>query len=382
MNRLAAYCAALVLLFSCAGPRGPQTQDWVYWRGDPALGGYTDTPLPADPVLLWSHGTDSRTVASPLVLGGTVFWPERRGTLHGVDASGQEVYTRALDTYIESTPLILDSVLYIGCISGRLEAIDLAERGRGWTFETEGQISAAPNAARLAGRDAVVVGSYDNWLYCVDRAVGGLLSRYESGYYINGAVAVAGDVLLVGGCDAWLRLIDLTTGEQTDSLKLDAYIPASPAIRGSTAYVGDYAGNLYAVDFRGRRITGSRKLYAAPEPDGEFTSLPAVSSDRVVFYQGDRTLAAIDRRSGAPCWETLMKGRLAESAPLIARDRVLACTRTGIVSILDLRDGRVLWEYDAGEDILGSPAVVSGRFYVLTARGTLLCFGSAKDKRL
>ena len=56
---------------------------------------------------------------------------------------------------------------------------------------------------------------------------------------------------------------------------------------------------------------------------------------------------------------------------------MIACTKSGIISILDKSDGSLLWEYDAGEDILGSPAVLHGRFLVLTARGTLLCFGKA-----
>ncbi|MBO7487803.1 MAG: PQQ-binding-like beta-propeller repeat protein, partial [Bacteroidales bacterium] len=33
-------------------------------------------------------------------------------------------------------------------------------------------------------------------------------------------------------------------------------------------------------------------------------------------------------------------------------------------------------EYDTGEDILTCPAVSEGRFYIVTAKGTLLCFGS------
>jgi outer membrane protein assembly factor BamB len=43
--------------------------------------------------------------------------------------------------------------------------------------------------------------------------------------------------------------------------------------------------------------------------------------------------------------------------------------------LLDVEKGTLLWEYDAGEQITACPAVIEGRFYILTAKGTLFCFG-------
>ena len=63
-----------------------------------------------------------------------------------------------------------------------------------------------------------------------------------------------------------------------------------------------------------------------------------------------------------------------DSSPLETGNGILVCTRSGIVSILDAGTGVVKWEYDTGEDILACPAVLPGRFYILTARGTLFCF--------
>jgi outer membrane protein assembly factor BamB len=59
----------------------------------------------------------------------------------------------------------------------------------------------------------------------------------------------------------------------------------------------------------------------------------------------------------------------------VADDAVVVCTRTGVVSVLDAESGELRWEYDAGEQIVASPAVVKDHFYILTSRGTLLCFG-------
>jgi outer membrane protein assembly factor BamB len=53
----------------------------------------------------------------------------------------------------------------------------------------------------------------------------------------------------------------------------------------------------------------------------------------------------------------------------------LVCTKTGIVSIHNAKTGDLLWEYDTGEQIIASPAVNNGYFYILTFKGTLFCFG-------
>lgn len=46
---------------------------------------------------------------------------------------------------------------------------------------------------------------------------------------------------------------------------------------------------------------------------------------------------------------------------------MIVCTKTGIVSILDTESGDLKWEYDTGEQIVGSPAVIKDHFFILTA---------------
>lgn len=40
--------------------------------------------------------------------------------------------------------------------------------------------------------------------------------------------------------------------------------------------------------------------------------------------------------------------------------------------------GDLKWEYDTGEQIVGSPAVIKDHFFILTAKGTLFCFGKGR----
>lgn len=375
MKKWIPYGLAFLLLLSCGrgGDTGPA--DWPLFRGDPGLSGYTSASLPDQPELLWAFVTGPRTVSSPVVKDGIAYWCDRRGKLHGVDSSGKEAFLSELGTFVEATATIGDSLLYIGTIDGSMLALSLQDGHRVWQYDTEGQLSATPNLVDFNGRKALVFGSYDNWLYCVDALDGTLISRYESGYYLNGAVALQGESMIFGGCDEWVRVIDCRSGIQTDSLRLDAYIPASPAVWGDAAYVGDYGGSLYELRLSGGRIVSHRKIRRPDSQEDGFNSVPAVDPDNVYIITGSRTVLCLRRSDGRLLWDRLLKGGTGESSPLVCRDKLVACTKTGIVSILDKHTGEVLWEYDAGEDIISSPAVAGGRLLVLTAKGTLLCFG-------
>jgi outer membrane protein assembly factor BamB len=74
-------------------------------------------------------------------------------------------------------------------------------------------------------------------------------------------------------------------------------------------------------------------------------------------------------------WKYLQKGSSGESSPLACRDKIISCTKTGVASLINARNGSLLWEYDTGEQITASPAAIKGRFYILTSKGTLFCFG-------
>lgn len=366
------------LLAACSGkqePSGSGTSDWKLFRGDSSLSGYTDTRLPENPVLLWTYKGESRTSSSPVINNGTTYWCDKRGYIRGVDLQGQLSFEYDLQTAVEATPMIGDSMLYIGRIDGMMTALSLNKKDTIWNYETMGQISASPNSTEFAGRQAIVFGSYDNYLYCLDTKTGELLNRFESGYYLNGAAALWNEYVVFGGCDSWIRIVDCRTGIPTDSLLVDDYIPASPAIKGDDCYVGDYSGNIYRLSLKNGKIIHYNKVISESSENASFVSVPAVSEEAVYVFSGDRNLYAIDRKTGKTNWNYLLKGDVGESAPVVCNDKVLVCTKTGIVSILDTDSGKLLWEYDAGEQIVASPAVIKDHFMILTAKGTLLCFG-------
>ena len=379
MKNLLKSLFILLLLSNCnfnsGSSDGNNSDEWGIFRGNPSLSGYTNVSLPDNPVLLWTFKSETYTKSSPVVYKKITYWSNRRGRIFGVNIEGKQVFDYAFETAIDATPMIYDSVLYIGRIDGNLSAISLAKQDTLWNFETWGQISASPNRIKFEGKDAIIVGSYDNYLYCIDSESGKENNRYESGYYINGAVAQSNNFVVYGGCDGWFRVVDCISGIQTDSLEMEAYIPASPAINNDWCYIADYAGNIYEIKLEKGKIVSSGKIIESNDESRTFVSVPAVSDKIVYVVSDDRYLYAINRKDGSIAWKYLLKGDTGESSPVICNNKLIVCTKTGIVSIHNAKTGNVLWEYDTGEQIFASPAVINGYFYILTFKGTLFCFG-------
>ena len=360
------------------GGGGSNNRDWPLFRGDAGLSGYTKTNIPEKPVLLWSYKSDSRTASSPVIYDNTTYWSDKRGRIFGVDYDGNLSFDYSFATAVEATPIVHDSVLYIGRIDGFMSALSLTKKDTLWTFETMGQISASPNIGFINGKEAVVFGSYDNYLYCIDKQNGKELNRFESGYYINGAAALWQNYIISGGCDACLKIIDVTTGAVTDSLYMDTYIPASPAISDNHCYVADHSGNVYEIVIDEGKIARQQKIVEAKDDEGTFVSVPALSDETLYIISDDRNLYAINRNDGSIRWKYLQRGNSGESSPLVCGNKIISCTKSGIVSVLNASNGTLLWEYDTGEQITACPAVIKGRFYILTVKGTLFCFGEKK----
>ena len=374
------YIALIGLLAACNGKTSfsVSSQDdmnWLIFRGDAALTGYTTLRLPDKPELLWTYKGGKNTKSSPVIRNGVTYWSNDRGCITGVDINGKLQFEYDLETAVNATPMIFESTLYIGRIDGVMTAISLEKNDTVWNYETMGQVSASANIMEFDGRQAIVFGSYDNFLYFVDANDGTLINSFESDYYLNGAVALYDNYVAFGGCDAWIRIIDCQTGVSTDSLMAEAYIPASPAFMGNYCYVGDYSGNIYELKVEKGKITDHKIVVKPSNENGSFVSVPAITPTTLYFLSDDRYLYSVDRKEGTINWKYMLKGGAADSSPVVCRNKIIVCTRTGIVTMLDAKSGRHEWEYDTGEQIIASPAVVKGHFLILTAKGTLFCFG-------
>lgn len=185
---------------------------------------------------------------------------------------------------------------------------------------------------------------------------------------------------------------------------------SQPIFHGGQILVGSDDGSGYAVDTAGRErwqvdaggkagdrirskvrsraaaadglvvwTSGGGSVVAADADSGEERWRSSISTartdaapagERIVF--GTETgLTALDRQTGHAVWT-------ADVGPVAARPaadgrRVVAGTTDGRLVAVDVRNGRVVWSFDAGAEI-STPPTIAGRFVVLTSGdGSVFC---------
>ena len=132
---------------------------------------------------------------------------------------------------------------------------------------------------------------------------------------------------------------------------------------------------MYKLQVEDGKIVRHKKIMRSTNTDSPFVSVPAITGETIYFLTGDRHLCSINLKEPTVNWKYRLKGNAGESSPVICRDKVIICTKAGLVSIINANSGKLEWEYDTGEQIINSPAVIKNHFLILTAEGTLLCFG-------
>ncbi len=161
---------------------------------------------------LWKHDTGVEIEDEPLIAGDRVFIGNRGGGLYALAlATGERLWkTFFWGSWLESTPVLADGVLYIGSSDLRRVSAIAPEDGRvlwrtdvyGWTFGTPLLVGDRIFAGAAGGDPYFIqhVASFS----MLDRATGKLLRRYPlpevpgaHQWGIAGSPALAGDLVVV-----------------------------------------------------------------------------------------------------------------------------------------------------------------------------------------
>lgn len=109
------------------------------------------------------------------------------------------------------------------------------------------------------------------------------------------------------------------------------------------------------------------KFFIPYEP-AEYSS-PAIVDNIVYVGAADKYFYAIDLKKGRVIWEFSTSGAV-ESSPTVHNSRVYFGTGYGILYCLDTKDGHEIWRFQAKTEIISSPVV----------EGDTVYFSSADDK--
>jgi outer membrane protein assembly factor BamB len=234
-------------------------------------------------------------------------------------------------------------------------------------------MGAANQAIRPKSKDSViVVGSYDNFVHCVNAKSGKLVWRFETQNYVNGVPTIYNNKSVVfGGCDSVLYIVGLEDGKLIRSVEVEAPIAASVSVADGIGYVGNMDRAVMAFDLETGNIVWNYRQKNFP-----YFSSPAVTPEFVLIGGRDKGLHCINRITGKQEWRFSARGRI-DSSPTVAGDKVVFGSMDGKLYVISLDSGEEISSYEVGESISSTPAVLSDRILVGCEDGKVYSFSTS-----
>jgi eukaryotic-like serine/threonine-protein kinase len=129
---------------------------------------------------------------------------------------------------------------------------------------------------------------------------------------------------------------------------------------------------VLAIDWKKPAIAWT---FEPPQRAQPFYSSAAVTDSLVLIGGRDKSLHALDRKTGKEVWSFPTRGRV-DSSPVVAGSRVYVGSLDGFLYVLDLANGTELQKIRLGGQVTASPVVVDGKLIIANQDGLVTCLGA------
>lgn len=263
---------------------------------------------------VWSKALPSRTESSPLLRGDRLYFGSEDGTVYALDArTGRTIWTYRADGAVKAALAFDDGKLYFGDYAGRVHAVRARDGRRVWTVGTNGARfgfgSGRFYATAAVAFGRVYLGNTDSRVYSFSARTGELAWARGTGSYVYASPAVAntrglGPTVYIGSYDGNLYALDARSGAERWRYGVGNRISGPPTIVGDIVYFSNLGSNdTHGVNAR----TGRRAFFFS---DGAFAGV--VADRRAVYLAGYTSLYELLPRRATPRW------RAAEAAAVRA----------------------------------------------------------------
>jgi outer membrane protein assembly factor BamB len=253
--------------------KGVSSGDWTQFMDGPAHLGYNsvENTLTASNAsslaVAWTGTTAGVVESSPTIVNGVVYVGSNDGNLYAYavgcafgGGSCAPIWTGATGAAIGSVPAVANGVVYVGSADTKLYAFSVGCASGGgtctpiWTGSTGGGISSSPTVSN----GVVYVGSNDAKVYAFAvgcNSGGGTCSPIWTGATagsVSSSPAVSSNVVYVGSSDdkVYAFAVGCNSGGGTCSpiwtATTGGIVSSSPSVSGGVVYVGSWDHKLYA----------------------------------------------------------------------------------------------------------------------------------------
>ncbi len=342
--------------------------DWSMFKNDLSHSGFTADTVNPPLILKWTKELGSDSESSPVIINDVLYVGSNYG-VHAIDVkSGRELWRTNTNGFVKSAPSVAGGILYIGADDKRFYAMDTKDGAIKWIYKnsTDGYTSSA-----AVVNNFVYVGSKDGGFYAFDVVTGEPSWQTLTGKAIESSPAVREGIITFGTNGGLVLVLDAATGKET--LRHDmgiSDIKSSPVIADGVIIIGSNDGNIYALNAANR----TRKWVYSTGSNVE--SSPSIKDGTIFVGSKDSHLYAIDAKTGALKWNFQTAGYV-DSSPAISNDVVYFGSRNNFIYALDAKTGRMLWRNSTGQkdkDYITSPAISGNMLYAVTHGGTVYAY--------
>ncbi len=297
----------------------------------------------------------------------------------------------------QSSPTIVDGILYIASPDGFVNAVDTETGKELWKFETKSSCSPSPTVAEgkvFVGQTYESFGTY----FALDKNTGKpiwtsqeLGSVWISAAYDNGMIFLGnmnGDFFALDpntGKKLWNYFTAKNTPDENKSLKGSHHgwppgVYCNPITEGNVVYTGSWSGYYFAFD----QLTGELLWRRKTQPEGidgglPDSAAPVLHKNHLYVQKAGSRIAAINKHTGKIDWEWAVKPGWLQNGTIAAMDNMIFGSAIRQVTSLPYNatiyafndfsnGGELLWEYKGGGG-LTSPVLTKNK----------IIFGSSAD---
>lgn len=344
--------------------------DWSMFKNDASHSGNTDDAVNAPLTLKWTKDLGFETDSSPVIVNDVLYIGSTYG-IFALDArTGRELWRYHTNGFVKSVPAVSNGVLYFGADDRKFYAIDAKDGTLKWMNDKslDGYIA---SAAVVDNRVYVI--PKDGTFYAFDASSGEIIWSTLVGKIVDSSPAIGEGIIAFGTDRGNIIALDESTGKQKWSYDAGVSdIKSSPVIAEGTIIIGSNDGSIYALTAE----KGTIKWKYSTSDNVE--SSPSVKNGVVYVGSKDSSFLAIDVATGKLKWKYPDSGPVL-SAPAITNDIVYFGTRNNFIYGLDANSGQRIWKNSTGlndKDYITSPAISGNELYAATHSGIIYAYSS------
>lgn len=232
--------------------------------------------------------------SSPAVVDGVVYVGSGDGNMYAIDAAtGALRWKFATGDVVHSSAAVVDGVVYFGSWDANFYAVDAATGAEKWRFKT-GVDENTHNQTGIQGspvvKDGVVYfGCRDSNVYALDAATGTKKWAYSNnGTWVNCTPLVTdGTVCFVTSIPAAFIVVDAATGAEKIKAAVPFILFSSPAMAGGKVYAGCFDGALYSCDLKTGKVQIAYATQASKDHKGDIYNPDGTTNSGSIFRSND-----------------------------------------------------------------------------------------------